>query len=643
MNHPRSAADSRNNNLYPNYYKPVLSRAIIGLSTAAAEEMPTFEAGDRVEATNCGGAKACLNGRRGTIKQTCIIEGHELYGVLFDGQPEDQGPNVASNIISLLFLRQNINMDDVQPENQPLGVMQLFLYQNEEDSFRQHMERMGPQSLPGLVTNMPMEAFRAALFHRAARNIESWCSDEAIKQFLADDDILLQLIKYTVYQINRIKEGMVDQGNMVDVLENKVFNNNRFCVECGCLREESNRSNAEIVFLEAAATEDNESMAHHVHYVAMVMEVMSALLLRPSSDKLFSQLTNSSFREYGVLESPIQLFATQMHLARSLPTVTEAITEVVARIMVIKPLAVFSMYTNFRAKEDYIQSVRNRLESVVFWTKDLMQNVNVAGGGTGSPSVEISDEIKEGWAHTAKCLIDMLPILYHLGSWRECYSLEEYGLLAKAIIIGLAHFSDLHLVCHLTVDAAPHTGDYSRVRKSIVFADPLLLKEVAVDEIDEGNASSNWRKDLLIEAPGSFAVTGLVEVLGWWVYKGYRLTNGCKSASSMLHRTLPLLECIVKQSPRVSHIVGLAKRLAKKRIPNAPVLSSYLLFDPLFFKNRRCGLAECNKMTSSEGGSLLRCGGGCENLEHYCCREHQVADWKDGHKRFCNANKRKDS
>jgi hypothetical protein len=369
------------------------------------------------------------------------------------------------------------------------------------------------------------------------------------------------------------------------------------------------------------------------------MEVMSKLLIRPSSDHLLNRLTIKDFQGKSTIDAPIHHLLQFMFFARSLPTATEAATEVVARIMVTKPLAVLSVFTADAALFTHtdttcVRNIRYRLESVGIWTNDILHLHLANGGGTGTPAARISDEMKEGMVHAAKCLIDLLPILYHLGSWRQCHSLTEYQMLAHSIVVVLNQVLQLTVAYPFIVDVPVDTSKYPRVRKSVVFADPLLL--------DESTRANTWRKDLLVQRPGSFAVTGLIEVLAWWVFKGFDLhiyvypTHG--PDSTLLRRSISLLRSLVMRNTRLSHVQQLASSLADMNIPEAPTQSTYLLYGPLFFAHRRCGLLGCDRTTSPTGGALLRCSGGCDGLEQYCCREHQLADWKAGHKNFCKRN-----
>ena len=148
----------------------------------------------------------------------------------------------------------------------------------------------------------------------------------------------------------------------------------------------------------------------------------------------------------------------------------------------------------------------------------------------------------------------------------------------------------------------------------------------------------------------SCAIVGALEVLGWWARKGHDISSvecevlgGTFLLREVVTSWLSLLESIATRTPTLSYILPIATALANGEIPPKPKPSSSLLYGPLMDSNRRCGLTSCRKSALEAGvKDLLRCSGGCEGMEQYCCREHQVEDWP-AHKKFCKANKRSTS
>jgi hypothetical protein len=166
----------------------------------------------------------------------------------------------------------------------------------------------------------------------------------------------------------------------------------------------------------------------------------------------------------------------------------------------------------------------------------------------------------------------------------------------------------------------------------------------------EASATVPWRLDFLHKHPGSFAAAAILEVLAWWAYKGWDLSKieiisenpgdfqmGIVEIMDLNRDNITLL---VTQHPCLSYLSDIVATFSEGTIPGKPVRSTHLLYGPLYYADRRCGLATCRK-TAQELNlrELLRCSGGCEELQQYCCREHQLADWK-AHKHFCKMNVR---
>lgn len=86
-------------------------------------------------------------------------------------------------------------------------------------------------------------------------------------------------------------------------------------------------------------------------------------------------------------------------------------------------------------------------------------------------------------------------------------------------------------------------------------------------------------------------------------------------------------------------MVDITSALARKEVPEKPTRDASLLYTPLYFEHRRCGLLSCRKLAEdTESGVLFRCSGGYEGLEQYCCREHQLEHWTRRFARDCAEN-----
>jgi hypothetical protein len=236
--------------------------------------------------------------------------------------------------------------------------------------------------------------------------------------------------------------------------------------------------------------------------------------------------------------------------------------------------------------------------------------------------------------YAAKLSIDLLPLLFHLGGWRQHHAelhtalaIKIYRLLQTLLMAFQFHGDECD--CELDIKSYP-----AMAHMAPVFMAPLLV----CDDDDPGDRS--WRQTLLKERPLSFVIAGLVEVLGWWGYKDREFylkePEGFYSSMEDLNIGMHLL---ASKTPRLSHIPLITRTFANRARPGVPSRKQSLLYGPLCFQHRRCGLLSCRKTAEEAGGTLLRCAGGCDGLEQYCCREHQSKHWKM-HKGFCKGRKK---
>ena len=231
-------------------------------------------------------------------------------------------------------------------------------------------------------------------------------------------------------------------------------------------------------------------------------------------------------------------------------------------------------------------------------------------------------------------MIALLPALYHIGSWGHVKTVQLGDLVMQ--ITGLL------AALKLTLVATPEVTQSTVKHPTIDYIRHLFVR---------AGEPTSWRLDILDKELTSFAIVALVEVLGWWAYKGHTLGEtrsadyrGDGSSSVPLTEfvasyILPL-QVMVRRTPMLSYILPIATALANDQKPRKPKSSKSLLYGPLIDSNRRCGLDSCRKTPEDAGiQDLLQCRGGCEGLEQYCCDEHQREHWPS-HRKFCKLNKR---
>jgi hypothetical protein len=232
----------------------------------------------------------------------------------------------------------------------------------------------------------------------------------------------------------------------------------------------------------------------------------------------------------------------------------------------------------------------------------------------------------------AVALVRIIPMLYHLSSWGGLTPNRRKSMFNQMIVV-------LRNLC--LIRDAVDSGHSSDARDDMV--DPLY-------------PARDGKKCAL----SVFAIAAVLEILGRFIAHGAHMQDrpagflrdaNCEQEIDDIVKEyarfnldfafLPaLLECC--QNPSSS-----AAQIDAKRIL-AENENKLLLADPLLQSRMRCGLPRCRARqpqgqqdgSSSIGRSqnLPKCSGGCNGMELYCCREHQIEHWCD-HKRFCRAAK----
>jgi hypothetical protein len=198
-------------------------------------------------------------------------------------------------------------------------------------------------------------------------------------------------------------------------------------------------------------------------------------------------------------------------------------------------------------------------------------------------------------------------------------------------------------------DQAPNLEQFPELLSAKILMEPLLYRDgdmTQASTVAGTTTDKKWRARILKQRPMSFAVAGALEILAWWATHGVDLSEGTIDTHDSSPISVPeaLAEYqeqigqLAERVPRLGFINKITNDISKGRKPPHPTRKDSLLYGPLIYATRRCGLASCRKLEAVRGGELMRCSGGCGGLEHYCCKEHQKEHW-DLHKRFCKMNK----
>ena len=513
----------------------------------------------------------------------------------------------------------------------------LFLFKDEKDSFLRHWAIFDPKHISRILQpSEPIHPFIASLCHYAVKHLEWWCTEADI----AHDENGLKYLCWDItepMQVLTLGAFETDKHTMEkDYFQNNevTFTNKSLCQGCLSLREEPQYATGRQLQDVPASVPivgrdcvDNLQRANHVG--AMAMQLAISLLVRQDTDKVVLNLVDylptsiPIYKNACLLSDVLSSFVS--HFSRQFPMLTELAVGVLALIIIRNPIALLKVQT--LALHHCVSTRVNNIVVYMHWLRMKQQSLTEMRFDMNHMVVE---------THlTAKYVIDLLPLLFHIGGFRDSQEEERTDLAVNVLTLTM-YLIDLVMLAPNVCDCANTTRNFPEVaRLTPPFMGTLLLCD-ADDEEDK-----TWRQDLLKERPVSFAIAGLVEVIGWWGYKGRGFYRDDENLFFSLAETLSeKLALIVLRTHRLAHILSIARTFARREMPGKPNRKKSLLYGPLCFQHRRCGLLSCRKTAEEAGGTLLRCAGGCDGLEQYCCREHQLEHWKD-HKTFCKGIRRK--
>lgn len=535
-----------------------------------------------------------------------------------------------------------------------IGDHALFRFESDDKSFVYHMNCLQPTELEKIASFLPPTPYGVKFSHWAAQEVDSWCSEEMVEDFLASSERQTHMAEYVIIPCfltlqKWATEQVIPENE--DIFRDIAHSNAPFCNLCSSRPDERESALVKVRFVPEEAKADMRGrnfVALTLHQANVILELLYNLLQRPSSDRLLMTLTQHfQDTEYDRRDNALyQLMRFVSASGICFRSTAEKSIRLIALILVQDPFAVLSMDTlnNWTTPDEYfmrnvyagISLIHYIIGTTPEWHLSCMYKES-------PPYTVLTDTNKEAWYYAVHSALNLIPLLYYMASWRRCFKHDETNITGNQLLFLVNQL--LSIVMHYPIIDRPlDPVKYPGVSRPTSM--DVLLSRRDNDESDESIAQRSWRLDLLRNHPASFAAAGLMEVLGWWMLKGYDIHVHHDPADIYTPTRIMSFavgECIpafVERHPQLSYILTIATAIVERRAPEPPDKSTYLLYGPLYYAHRRCGLASCRKTAVEAGGSLLHCSGGCEGLQQYCCREHQVADWKAGHKRFCRENGR---
>ncbi len=242
-------------------------------------------------------------------------------------------------------------------------------------------------------------------------------------------------------------------------------------------------------------------------------------------------------------------------------------------------------------------------------------------------------------------LLDWIPLLYHLGDWKEACNVMTPRLdqVPAALVKAAVHL--LNLVSDN--DASNSPMDDALIKETPFVRDARSRMHEHLGDADACR--------LLRERPLTYAMACVIEVLGRWQHKGIPVSKARIAAAPPPHllRTLtrqqqrdytepatqamaehvPRLRRVVDDEPRLNYLVPILSALVEDTRPALPPTDVALLREPLH-RHLTCSSYGCSNAMREDGRPLHLCGGDCGGLARYCSAEHQKAHWPV-HKVFC--------
>ena len=495
------------------------------------------------------------------------------------------------------------------------------------------------------------------LQHYHSENMEWWCSNLEISQFIADTNRVNTLLSAlgsatTLLGLNMQQQGLADLS---------VIFMSTTCQGCNTPYDNGGCSHGEEEFQRAPLRD--VTLTRMLHTASITASIVSHLLLdthRSSQNAAASARSSDADKivrlildrepECGMSMNEIWAKLERQRVT-GMPTFLSSLLGLVDNCsfafpkLVHKSMGLMSLIIcRYPARalgtldeDEFVKILSKKYMSSIF---HLIHNC--------------ACRVEERFGVVAFC--NVLPALYHLGPCKLSHRSQDFPMLIAGFassIINVCH-SATHPGAEDLVDVPVDLDEFPELESAKILIEPLLV----VDDGDDDDAE--WRVKILRERPMSFLVAAGLEILCWWACKGVDLNKApipgypgeTLTLRDSVEEYLPRIRKLVSRTPRLAYMERQAEALAKgETSPSelAPLVkhaSRTLLHGPLMDANRRCGY--CRKPPSSSqdndtanGGKrdLKRCGGGCSGMEQYCCKEHQRAHWKR-HKAFCLANKK---
>jgi hypothetical protein len=471
--------------------------------------------------------------------------------------------------------------------------------------------------------------------HLLADHLDLWASSNEISDLLLDNDRLQNLV-------NQLYESSVFIGQFCQANTSSERPLVLVVASCDQCNTPYDVGNCQHPNSPPRETLMEPQVSVHVHLTVVTLSIITSLLTKSNADKLVLLLTRerpgSAITETQVVEQLHEghvskkpyvlpaLVALIDNCSNAFPKAGQLAAGVVSLIICRRPAVALATLD----ADMFITSAAQYLDKVFMLVHNTQCSVEQYFG--------------------VVAFLNILPALYHLGNWTGQHERLQRGLVAllTTIFVNICHYATVAGDGQEQddfFDQAPNFEELPELLPAKILMEPLLYRDGDMTP-QASTTDKKWRARVLKQRPMSFAVAGGLEILAWWATHGVDLSEGMIdthdsspiSVPEALEEYQERIGRLAERTPRLAFMNKITDDIVKGRKPPHPTRKESLLYGPLIYANRRCGLVSCRKLEAVRGGELMRCSGGCGGLEHYCCKEHQKEHW-GLHKRFCKMNK----
>ena len=516
----------------------------------------------------------------------------------------------------------------------PAKIDDLWARQEEESSTGDPQE---------IVCSRPVDP--ESLTHIAAERLFDWCSDEQVSALLEDEKRLQSLVTeladaafhlgFNAQNLQRLFRQHRQKPNAkLPVLIVPCSGCNTPYDNGGCCRSSSDAPKHERADLETAFGKPSAAIvSHNLHRCVKLCALTANLLSKRHSYLLAKYMTP---------EPPVGMAASDFinQLAQSGKRGFVCVLQLFA--LLDNASHCFPKAAMYAGACLSLTVSRRPAQAFQLLDPDAMARVMVPYLKAVIKLVWNSECIFEE-AYGVVAFINILPILYCFGDWKQIHRPMQKYKLVESITIATCHI--LNSVWNgvdddrIDVPLTYLLGNMPALQSAVVFIDPRIKSKV------------------LKKNPMSWCVVASLEVLTKWASRGIPVGTECvptvdtgsEVISDFLQETVQWIEEGICEELRplalrmMQDIIACRQSTTKSSRDGNVNNNDDILNEKeeeeeeMLLSKRMAKLAKRCAWCGKTSGPISKCSGGCLGMAQYCCKQHQRKHWKQ-HKEFCRNN-----